>query len=307
MARFHTREGIGAVFGKQGTETLAFTSGVSSAVSSAIPYILANYPSIVEIGEPGIQETEGTAGNGSVTLTVPSGKYWRLVALYHLLVTDATVANRAVVVKTRDSGDTQITATTHDNVAASTTAKRTTLFGNQIHTVGNRGVQAQGTLTMDTQPTADDTVTIDSTVFTWTADGTAHTPNEIDVGADLADAKTLFVTAVNAHPDLLTVVTAAAFSGDDCVLTAVEPGTAGNSIVTTETFTAGTNVFDAATLGTTTAGLQNADKVVSADYPTTGPYLGPGEDVNITVTNGVAGDTLDTYLVYMQFDNNPTA
>jgi hypothetical protein len=107
------------------------------------------------------------------------------------------------------------------------------------------------TLTMDTQPTAGDTMTIGEKVYTFTADGTAAADGEIDVGADLADAKTLVVAAINgtdtintAHP----LVTAAAFATDDCTITAITKGTAGNAVVSTETFTAATNVFDTVTL-----------------------------------------------------------
>jgi hypothetical protein len=53
------------------------------------------------------------------------------------------------------------------------------------------------------------------------------------------------------HP----TVTIAAFAGDDAVLTAKTPGLASDSIATTETFAAGTNIFDDTTLGTTRAGL----------------------------------------------------
>lgn len=121
----------------------------------------------------------------------------------------------------------------------------------EVTTAPVNAVAGSVTLTMDTQPTADDTMTIGTKVYTFTADGTAAADGEIDVGADLADAKTLVVAAINgtdgintAHPD----VTAAAFSGDDCVITAKVKGTAGNAIASTETFTAGTNVFDGATL-----------------------------------------------------------
>jgi hypothetical protein len=112
-------------------------------------------------------------------------------------------------------------------------------------------VAASVVLTMDTQPTADDTMTIGTKVYTFTADGTAAADGEIDVGADLADAKTLVVAAINGTDGINTAhtqVTAAAFSGDDCTITASTKGTAGNAIVSTETFTAGTNVFDSATL-----------------------------------------------------------
>lgn len=126
----------------------------------------------------------------------------------------------------------------------------------RIQQVGLEAVAAQGTLTMDTQPTAEDTVVVGGVTYTWKASGAVS--GEINVGLDNAAAQANFVAAVNgtdgiqdgANPS----VSAAAFVADDCVLTARIPGPAGNSIATTETFSAGTNVFDAATLGTTTAG-----------------------------------------------------
>lgn len=124
--------------------------------------------------------------------------------------------------------------------------------------VGVVAVAAQGTLTVDTQPLADDTMTIGTKEYTFMADGTASADGEIDVGADLADVKTLIVAAINGTDGINTahtLVTAGDFDSNDCVLTASSVGTSGNSIATTETFSAETNVFDAATLGTTTAGV----------------------------------------------------
>lgn len=119
-------------------------------------------------------------------------------------------------------------------------------------------VASQGTLTVDTQPTADtDTMTIGSVTYTFKTGATAAA-GEIGIGADVAASKLAIVAAINgtdsqntAHPE----VSAAAFAGDDCVITADVKGVAGDLIATTETFTAVTNVFDAATLGTTTAGV----------------------------------------------------
>jgi hypothetical protein len=116
---------------------------------------------------------------------------------------------------------------------------------------------AQGTLTIDTQPTALNTMTIGTRTYVFVANGTANAEGEISVGTDLATAQAAIVAAINGTDSVNTansLVTAAAFSGNNCVLTAKIEGTVGNSIVTTENFTAGTNVFDAATLGTTTAG-----------------------------------------------------
>jgi hypothetical protein len=111
------------------------------------------------------------------------------------------------------------------------------------------------TLTMDTQPTAGDTMTIGDTTYTYTTDGTAATAGEIDVGADLADCQGLTVAAINGTGAAFNVangeVTAAAFATNASVLTAVA-GLDGSDIATTETFTAATNLFSAATMGTGT-------------------------------------------------------
>lgn len=127
-------------------------------------------------------------------------------------------------------------------------------------------VASQGTLTVDTQPTVGDTITIGTKTYTVTTDGTASSDGEVDAGADLADFKTLIVAAINGTDGINTAhtqVTAAAFSGDDCVITASTKGTSGDSIATTETFTTGTNTFDGNTLGTTTAGV---DGTVGAQW-----------------------------------------
>jgi hypothetical protein len=297
-----------------GADPAVFDSAGAASVSDASKF-LAQFGGASVLGEPGNDEVEGTAGNASATITVPTGKYWRLVGLYHTLVTDANVANRAVVVTTRTTADATIEAITHANVAASTTAKRTTLFGTAANVRGDRAVAAQGTLSMATKPTATNTMTINGVAFTWVAALTGAA-NELLIGADAAASQAaledVFVTfanygtthSVSTTTVASTLVSAIAFSSDDMVFTALTKGTAGNSIATTETFTAGGNVFDAATLGTTTAGLDAADKVSTLDHPTAGPYLGPGEDINISVTNGVAGDSLDTYLFYLEFDSD---
>jgi hypothetical protein len=137
----------------------------------------------------------------------------------------------------------------------------------KLFTGVNNGAAAEGTLTVDTQPTAGDTFTIGSTVYTFRAVGDANAAGDVEVGADLAGAQANIVAAVNGtdrfndpHPS----VTIAAFAANDAVLTASVAGTAGNAIATTETFTAGTNVFDAGTLGTTTAGTDDYANEFSA-------------------------------------------
>lgn len=117
---------------------------------------------------------------------------------------------------------------------------------------------SQGTLTVGTQPTVGDQMVVGSRAYTFVPEVAADAPGEIGIGADLAAAKVNIVAAINGTDGFNVVdpdVTAAAFVSDDCVITAKVPGTLGDAIVTTETFTAVGNVFDAATLGTTTAGV----------------------------------------------------
>ena len=140
---------------------------------------------------------------------------------------------------------------------------------NGMKVVTVAGVQAQGTLTIGEPVTDTDTFTIDTTVYQLL--DTPLAAYDVAIGADEAATKVNIVAAINAsgtpgteyfagtliHP----TVSAIAFATDDCVLSAKANGTAGNSIATTETFTHISNVFDAATLGTTTAGVDQVPAV----------------------------------------------
>ena len=165
--------------------------------------------------------------------------------------------------------------------------------------------KSAGTLTMDTQPTSGDTMTIGTTVYTFVPIGTANGEGEIDIGVDLAAAKLATVAAINgtdgintAHP----LVTAAAFAVNDCVITALVGGVAGDLIDSTETFTAGSNVFDAGTLGTTVAGVDcvQADAVTAlvaavtaSDTQGVGAADGAGDTVILTADiKGVSGNAI---------------
>ena len=123
------------------------------------------------------------------------------------------------------------------------------------------GAQAVVTLTLDTQVTDGDTMTIGSRVYTFrTTLSTGPTVvDEILLGANLAACKVNIGYAIAASGGTEGVeystgtvvnadVTIAAFVSDDAVFTAILAGTAGNSLASTETFTTGTNVFSAATL-----------------------------------------------------------
>ena len=134
-------------------------------------------------------------------------------------------------------------------------------------------VAAEGTLTMDTQPTDTDTVVVGGVTYTF-LDSFVDTVDNVFTGADLAASKVNLTAAINAtggtpgttHFTSQVVnptVTNAAFGGDDSVFTATVAGFAGNSIVTDSSdFTTGTNVFDATTLGDTTLG---ADAILAAN------------------------------------------
>lgn len=136
-------------------------------------------------------------------------------------------------------------------------------------------VASQGTLTIAEPVTAEDTMTIGATVYTFKANGTASAAGEIDLGADEAATKLEIVKAIKGtdgyNEASATVDCAAAFDGDDLILTAKTANAEGDDIVTTETFTHVSNVFDAATLGTTTAGVTGVGGVtgeclMDADY-----------------------------------------
>jgi len=118
------------------------------------------------------------------------------------------------------------------------------------------GVKATGTLSLATQPTADDTITIGTTVYTFVAAGTAAAAGEVNLGANIAATKPLLVAAINgdalndAHPD----VVAADFDGDDLVVTAKIHGTAANAIALEETLTDETDAWGAALMAGGVAG-----------------------------------------------------
>lgn len=142
-------------------------------------------------------------------------------------------------------------------------------------------VNAAVNLTIAAQPTAGDKMTIGTKVYTFVANATANEDGEINVGTDKATAQTAIKAAINgtdgynvAH----TQVLCGTLGGDIYPLTAVVAGLVGNSILVSETFTSGSNVFSHdhlaagvdGTLGV--AGEQRADAsylyVASADNTT---------------------------------------
>jgi hypothetical protein len=160
----------------------------------------------------------------------------------------------------------------------------------RVNCSGGSTVAAKGTLTIDTRMTAGDTFLIGTKTFTVVANGVGA-DGEVARGADAAAGRVNIIAAINATDGVNTgsaVVAAEAGTGT-VILTAKVPGTVGNSIVTTETFAAGTNVFDAATLGTTTAGVDPT----AAEFTTAFVAAFPaGAGVKVKATRIAAGEVL---------------
>lgn len=165
--------------------------------------------------------------------------------------------------------------------------------GNAVHVTAPFNVaatKAQGTLTLDVIPVTTNTMTVDTKVYTF-LDTLTGADGEVEIGANVGESQVNIVAAfdlsgvagvnygaaMTAHP----TVDMADFAADDSILTAKLPGAAGDTIATTETFGPATDIFDAATLGTTRAGADSsgltADGLVSA-----------ADTVTVTLTNATA-------------------
>ncbi len=143
-----------------------------------------------------------------------------------------------------------------------------TTYPQTVHPIA---IAAQGTLTIDTAVTTADDYTIDSKTYTlqdsltdsdgnvYTGGGLAQTLLNIVSAMDLSGvAGTDYALSMTAHPS----VDMGAFASDDAILTAKVAGEAGDSIATTSNFNAGTNKFDATTLGTTRAGVDDVPAAI---------------------------------------------
>jgi len=140
-------------------------------------------------------------------------------------------------------------------------------------------IAAAGTLTIAEPVTTTDQFTVGSIEYTLIT--TPVAAYDIAIGANEAATKVNIVAAINAsgtagteyfagtliNPD----VYATTFVDDACVLTARAPGHAGNSLVSAESgneLTHESNVFDAATLGTTTIGVNFGSTMVLGTWYT---------------------------------------
>lgn len=155
-------------------------------------------------------------------------------------------------------------------------------------------VKATGSLTITAQPDSGETVTIGEKVYTFVPVGTATADGEVSVGADLAGAKAALVAAINGtdnindpHP----LVSAAAFVGDTCAITALVGGTDGNAIATTETFGEVTSIFAALTLenGANCSAANAMTALVAAITATANLVSAAVANGEITITALLAG------------------
>lgn len=126
-------------------------------------------------------------------------------------------------------------------------------------------VAATGALTIATQPTAADTITIaqgDVTeVYTFVEvaeDEVAEDDFDVALGLDVDATQTALAAVINEHSAL---VTAGAFAANASVITAKVKGVIGNTIATTSGLTDEdeTDGFAAATLGTGVDGTEGLD------------------------------------------------
>lgn len=179
--------------------------------------------------------------------------------------------------------------------------------GNVAVDISARGTKAQGTLTIAEPVTAGDVIVIGDQTYVFVT-GSANAPGEIGLGADEAATKVNIPAAINGTDSVNTAntkVTASAFSGDVCTLTARYTGTQGNSIPTVELgqgLTHASNVFNATTLGTTTAGVD-----VSAANAITDLAAAITSDTSAVVTATAGSSTLVVTAKTAGLDGNSIA
>lgn len=178
-------------------------------------------------------------------------------------------------------------------------------------TAGN-GVKASGTITADSNFTANDAVTIGDETYTFVATPGA-TANNVDLGADLATSLSNLAAAINgtgtagttygtntvANADVTAVATATTV-----VVTARTAGAAGNSIVLTED-TDGGDVFEVTGSGTLTNGSNtNVDAFIfiGLDEPKAAYFDNIEQVMNNVEVNVASGlntsDVINTRISY---------
>jgi hypothetical protein len=175
-------------------------------------------------------------------------------------------------------------------------AQSLTYPGNIAVDISNHTAPSTGTMTMDTQPISGNTLTLGTKVYTFVPIGTDTADGEVSIGADLTEAQANLVAAINGRDGISLphpLVYAGDFAADDCVITALVGGAAGDLIATTETFTAPTNIFVANNLGNG-ADCLAADAVTAlvaaiTAFDTVGVGAADGAGNTVVLTADVAG------------------
>ena len=227
----------------QGLTTVPFTAKVATVGdvlgaggADDLTSLLAQHAAVVELGRPSLVTGVSADLSVEIEIDVPAGKYWRLIGGFLQYTASADVATRTPIITLEQTDDTALDTVTLSTKTASQVENDHFLAGTNGRVSGNEGVAATVTLTIAEQVTAGDTMTLDATVYTFFANGgTSAVVNGIELGATEAATKTNIeaVLVDGVHP----TVNAIAFSGDDMVITARTQGVAGNSLVSTETFT----------------------------------------------------------------------
>lgn len=181
-------------------------------------------------------------------------------------------------------------------------AQSVTVEGNIPVDISASATASSGTLTVDTQPTSGDTLTIGDIIYTFVPDGTDNAEGEISVGTDLATAQVNIVAAINGTDGFNTAnpyASAGAFDADASTITALVGGTVGDTIATTETFTAVTNIFAAVALGggvdcsAANAITALVGAITASDTQGVGAVDGAGDTIDLTAdVAGVIGNAI---------------
>ena len=296
----------------QGTKSVELSSGIGEVAVQGddsiydVSSILNQFKEVHELGRPGIAIAISADLSAESKITVPAGKYWRVIGGFLQYTASADVATRTPIITLEDGDDNAYETFTLSTKTADQVENDHFLAGSDGNVEGTQGVAAQGTLTIAEPVTANDTFTIGDTTYTFVTTG-GSVANDIEIGANEAATKAnLEARFVDGdHPD----VNAVAFDGDDMVFTARNKGVAGDSIVFLEnTLTHASNVLDGSgTLGGTTAGVDEADAIGSEDFPDAGVLLDGGDEIDLNVTNGNANDAAELAIFFIEYDHDPSA
>lgn len=186
---------------------------------------------------------------------------------------------------------------------ASSTALIVTTPGNIPVDINAHTLKSSVLLTIDTNPIAGDTMTIDGKVFTFVPINTATADGEIDIAVALATTQTNIIAAIMGtdvyNEPHESVKTTAGFIVNVLTITAIYGGAAGNSLAVSQTLTAPSNIFSAATLGgggsctASNAVIALALAVTTSDTEGVGAVDSDGDTVLFTAdVAGVVGNAI---------------